>query len=1131
MNAIVQGPLEGEILAPGDTINVVAVPHPLKFDRRVFELPAGMSIAEIVNHVSAECAVSRLVRGAEVTIDGHVIPRQNWKTVRVKAGRHVLVRALAGKGGGNIFRSILTIALTVLATWVVGPAGLGVAAAVGGGAIGAIAASAVAGGIMLGGGLLLNALFPPSQTKSQDASQSYSIAAQQNTAAKWGPIPSQLGRNRVNPKYAARPYTEFVGDEQYLRMLFVWGYGPMNIDAIKIGDTAIGSYQDVEIQTYQGYADDPQQTLYPSEVIQTDLNIEPAQNVPAIQTSAEDAAEIVLDFVASQGLVKIDDKGRYNPRSVDFQIDMSPAGQNSWTSKGTVTLTGSKSNDPIRRSFRFVMGGGEWDVRVTRLTDDEAGSKIFDTVVWTALKTFRTAPAISFGKPLAITALRIRATKQLNGTIDNLSGLVTTIANSWNGTEWVPAQQTRNPGDLMRLVLQGPANARPRTDGQIDLASFAAFADHCRANGFNFDMYRDFTASVRDTLKDIAAAGRGMPTFTDGKWAVVWEESDAPVIQHFTPRNSRDFTWTQQYRVFPHGLRCRFVNADRDYIEDEILVFDDGYTKETATLYEQAEFPGVTDPAIITKLARYQMAAAKARPATYTVTTDFEHLRAQRTDRIAVGHDVIMQGLASGRIKAIDGQQLTIDEPAPMDAGGLYGIFIRRNDGSAIVLQVTTDAGLQDVVTVAGDTSSLAEGNLYTFGIRDQETGTFRILAIRPENGLTAEIDLVDDGPNVLSGDTGDTPPSTRPTPNPMANYTPTGLKAASAIVPVQLGQIYRTTLYWNAVGGPAYSSFEIVGTGPDGRVVDHVEGPDARSTFFDDLASGQWSFVVRAFFTDGTYTPFSAALIVPVNVPDGQVGVGSINILDDAVNQRHLAQTVKQIQAFFGKDLDALWQTVGELAGSQADQDNANWIDKQQIYEAITATSGVATAKFERQINAAAGPGSAIVTDLTSLKAQIADAIATAAQLFETDVSTLSGVVTATSNAITQLSGTVGDVSASLTIRGEVQASQYGGDVEWGIQLKETNGSWSKIGNVVYSLKGGVFSEYHDADEFILASGGNLTKVAEFVNGTWYTAGLVATNIQVTSATSGARVQILNTGLTVYDDNNIDRVVIGKLS
>jgi hypothetical protein len=901
MNALVRAPLDGDILGPADVVTVSAAVHPLKPQAEILILPAGLSLAEIVDEVGKRCKVSRLARGADVSISGHPIDETLWPKVRVKAGAHVMVRARAGKGVGNIFKSLLTIALAVVASFIVGPAGLGIAAAIGGTA-GQIVAGLAYGAIMTAGGLALNALFPPTQTKSQDSTPSYSISAGRNGATKWGPIPSMLGKARCYPKYAAEPYTEFDGDDQYLRMLVVWGYGPLKIEDIKIGDTSIDDFDDVDIETFEGYATDGQQTLYPAEVVQDDISVDPDYNEPVKRTSAEDANEIVLDFVAAAGIGRFNSKGKLESRTVQFKIEMSPADADTWTDKGTVSFT-AKTAKPLRRSFRYVVDKGEYDIRVTRLTENSDSTKVLDDVTWTAIKTFRTAPPIDFPKPLAITAIRIRATKQLNGVVDTLSAVLTTVTKSWNGAAWVAAQQTRNPADLFRHVLQGPANARPQPDSRIDLPTIQAFADHCTDKGYTFDMYRDFTASVRDTLRDIAAAARAVPAFKDGKWSVAWEETDAPVIQHFTPRNSRDFRWTQTYRWLPHGLRCKFVNAAKDYIEDEILVFDEGYTKDNATLYEQAEFPGVTSAALVKKMAAYRIADAKERPAVYTVTVDFEHLVSQRADRVAVQHDVIRQGLCSGRVQAVSGQQLTLDEPAVMEEGKLYGVRVRLVDGTSIVRQVTNVPGTQKVITIAGTAPEV--GDLYSFGERDHETGIYRILRIRPGEDLSAEIDLVDDGPNVQAGDEDDDiPDGTVTPPATLDEYKPFALRAESLVLETATGNVHVVRVYWQAVLGPKYASFEIIGGSSDGSVREAVDG-NTRAGDFEELQSDTWTFQVRAIFADGRVTPPSDPLVFPLDVPWDELGVDGANIIDGAISITKFADGITPVELGEGEPSD----------------------------------------------------------------------------------------------------------------------------------------------------------------------------------------------------------------------------------
>ena len=99
------------------------------------------------------------------------------------------------------------------------------------------------------------------------------IRGSQNRADPYGAIPLVLGRHLVVPLLGAEHYTERDGDDQYLRSLFVVGYGPLEIREIKIGDTPIGDFDDVDVEVREGYSNDKPIRLYPGTVFQEDLAI------------------------------------------------------------------------------------------------------------------------------------------------------------------------------------------------------------------------------------------------------------------------------------------------------------------------------------------------------------------------------------------------------------------------------------------------------------------------------------------------------------------------------------------------------------------------------------------------------------------------------------------------------------------------------------------------------------------------------------------------------------------------------------------------------------------------------------------------------------------------------------------
>ncbi len=202
----------------------------------------------------------------------------------------------------------------------------------------------------------------------------------------------------------------------------------------------------------------------------------------------------------------------------------------------------------LRKGLQFAVTRGQYDVRLKRVTADSVSDLVYDATIWTALRTIRyTQPIAMTG--LAMTALRIKATDQLNGVIDRLNGVVQSILPDWNGSAWV-SQATANPASIFRHVLQGSANARPLDDSRLDLGRLQTWHDNCAAASREFNAVIDYDVAVSDVLQDVAAAGRASPMLIDGKWSIVEDKPQTVPIQHFTPRNTSGFQGDKSFADF-----------------------------------------------------------------------------------------------------------------------------------------------------------------------------------------------------------------------------------------------------------------------------------------------------------------------------------------------------------------------------------------------------------------------------------------------------------------------------------------------------------------------------------------------------------------------------------------------------
>lgn len=243
-------------------------------------------------------------------LNGEWISRKEWESRRVRHGDTVIFVTLphGGEGGSNPLKIILMIVVMVFAWW---------AAPYAATAIGVTEAVAYSGIVMLGSALV-NALIPPPKPPSADtagslaaASPTYSLGAQGNAARLGQPIPSIYGRHLVTPDFAAMPYVEYVGNEQYLYQLFCIGQGKYSIEQILIEDTPISNFPEITTEIVQPGG---RVTLFPSRVI-TSVEVagqEPATgqwlgpfvvSAPGVKINA-----IGIDVVMPRGLYQIDEK-------------------------------------------------------------------------------------------------------------------------------------------------------------------------------------------------------------------------------------------------------------------------------------------------------------------------------------------------------------------------------------------------------------------------------------------------------------------------------------------------------------------------------------------------------------------------------------------------------------------------------------------------------------------------------------------------------------------------------------------------------------------------------------------------------------------------------------------------------
>lgn len=865
-------------------------------------VPADRTVAELVTEALAHVPV--LVEYAVVWIGDDRVPRDMWHVVRLKQGAVLNIKCpMQGGDGKNPLSTILSLGLLAVAP-VFGAALAGAAGGWIGGTFFGVSAltTAFTGAINIAGRLLINALIPPAKprglTSNAAEKPTQFIAGAKNQITPWGVIPLVLGKHRMVPPYAARPYTETVGDQQYVRMLFLAGYGTLEMSDLKIGETSISEYEDVEWEFIPNYDGESIIPLFSNAVLQDDYDVLITQEDGyTLRTTATDADEISVDITFKNGLTRITDTGGKSEVAVQMEIQYSPTGEDDWSVgvesykpiesqvspemprpskasgfqsrrlriyrvyldtssgvigmvKGNITVVGvddphvpsipagmekigqvwrysddaeavssvidergnattngtfeestdfapaatggfgnqtitvaagglkfpglfirAKQAAALRRSVSFkVPARGQYDVRVRRITADSESDLVYDKATLTAIRTVRyVSPVRRAG--VALLAMRMRATDQISGTPDAINAVFTRVCPDWDADaeEWTDLP-TSNPAALYRYVLQGAANEKAVADTGVDLPALQEWHAYCAAEGFEYNAVIDSAMSVSDLLREIAAAGRARPAAPELIWSVIRETPDAQPVQMFTPVNSFDFKASLAYPVVPHALRVRYLNADKNWSQDEAIVYADGYNEDTAEKYESIEAAGVTNHDQAWRFGRYYMANLILRPESFTFRTDVENLRCTRGDMIRFQHDAVLIGLGSGRITGFEMDDtdmvgIMIDEVVTMVAGKNYAVRIRLANGTQVYKPLQTVVGDQTSlvfstpIAVSDPNTVPAIGDLAVFGEAGLETIQLLIKEIIPEPDYVATITCVDYAPAIFTADTGTIPP------------------------------------------------------------------------------------------------------------------------------------------------------------------------------------------------------------------------------------------------------------------------------------------------------------------------------------------------------------------------------------
>lgn len=456
--------------------------------------------------------------------------------------------------------------------------------------------------------------------------------------------------------------------------------------------------------------------------------------------SAKNPHIIEVEFTLN-GLVKYDDKGNPQDKSVAVKIEMSLDGGNTYepfariigdgitydAETGTSTITRNKNkvmrfvarrellyNEAINCTNRIA------ELRIQKMTPKDNDSNVSDSIYLSGIRTWcydytkskatendplpvliPQAPVIESRRNMtARLAIQIDADElEFKNQIDELNVIITSKAKTWDGNDWsIVKSPTNNPASLMLMVLEHSSRGKYRYDsGKIDYQQIGEFYEWCnqpRVEGadstpkYQCNGVLTNTKRTREIIDNILSTARAKLILDDKKYSVWIDKPRNTPVMVLNNQNVLSASNSKSFKDLPDGYKIKFIN-EITWQTDELKVLRDGVTEDTPNLtYESIEIPFVTDAKQIYQNGRYLYACAKLRQEVWSRKVSVDGNLIDIGSLVELQDDTISVGIGDGAeiksVTIVNGNIISINTDGNMYVDDLtkrYGVKVTCADG------------------------------------------------------------------------------------------------------------------------------------------------------------------------------------------------------------------------------------------------------------------------------------------------------------------------------------------------------------------------------------------------------------------------------------------------------------------
>lgn len=714
----------------------------------------------------------------------------------------------SGKQTLGLVAVIAVLALSLFAPYAAGALGF---AAFGTGTVGGALLTAAIG---IGGSLLISALTTPKAGAANNDPAGnngtdqvlYSVQASGNQVKPFSPIPVSYGRVRTFPDFAATPWAEYSGNDQYLNVLLSLGLGKYEVESIYIDETLMW---DADTGVQSGYSAqvalyDPDETvtLFPTNVVSSgEVSGQELEETPlgyfVCSAPATAASAIAVDIAFPGGLYSVPSNATNANQITSASVTIvaeyqevddagAPIGASAQLFSQQFTRA---SKNPIRETIKTAVAPGRYQVRVSRTNavqtprggvstgvayqGNTSGATV-DNVAWVGLRAFIDGVA---SYPVSTVAIRIKADRMTTNSARKFGVLRTRVLDVWTGSEF-EEQATRNPIWAFYDAVTDEQYGAARPLSKVDFNEVVSAAAGADTRGDCFDYEFGSAVSVPDALDTILRPTRVRHFWSGDVISLVRDQESTVPDMLLTDREIVRGSLSIDYRLNDDAAADAVLLEYVD--EDTWLPADIQYPPNSVSFTAEApatiRIDGIVQREQALREAAFYYLQSIYRRQVVRLDTEWDGRRLTFGAHVRVQTELPQTWGWSGAILSVATRTLTVS-PAPSwdDAGAKYTrirtktgrvfgpVLSTQGASTAEIVLDETDLGAVETaqsmtLAEALDREDGGEPPSFEFGTATKTSRDCIVISGRPNGENLISLEMAVDNPLIYSTDIGDPP-------------------------------------------------------------------------------------------------------------------------------------------------------------------------------------------------------------------------------------------------------------------------------------------------------------------------------------------------------------------------------------